>query len=188
MKRCVLGMAGIVLLCLAGCSRFVILHDPLSASEHNDLGVAYEATGELALAKREYLRALRKEPGHATARVNLANVEWRSGDLRGAERHYRGVLRSIPDHADACNNLAALLVARGGGLEEAEALARRALEASTEGVPLYWETLGEVLERRGKAPEAMAAYQRALEGARAAPDTVLAERLGRRLMHPGSGP
>ncbi len=30
----------------AGCSHLVLLHDPLTAAEHNDLGVAYETAGK----------------------------------------------------------------------------------------------------------------------------------------------
>ena len=35
---------------LAGCAHLVVLHDPLTASEHNDLGVVYESSGQHALA------------------------------------------------------------------------------------------------------------------------------------------
>ena len=78
---------------LAGCGHLVVLHDPLSASEHNDLGVAYEARGDLDLAAREYRRALRDQPGDPDALNNLAlALVRRGGDLAEAERLARRAL------------------------------------------------------------------------------------------------
>ena len=137
----------LLLTALAGCSHIVVLHDPLSAAEHNDLGVAYESRQQLALAAREYQNALRQDRHFATARVNLGNVAAKEGRWSRAERCYRQALRDRPADPDAMNNLAMALLRQGRGLAEAESLASRALRAN-EADSSYRATLEEV--RRAK--------------------------------------
>jgi Flp pilus assembly protein TadD len=136
-------------LALTGCSHFVVLHDPLTAAEHTDLGVAYEAAGDDALARREYRRALRLEPDHGLARFNLGNLEAKRARWSRAEPLYRRALRERPDDPDVMNNLAVVLVRRGRSLEEAEGLARRAVSLGGARDSVYRSTLAEVrLARR----------------------------------------
>jgi Flp pilus assembly protein TadD len=58
-------MTALFALVLFACScstpRIVILKDPLSAKEHNDLGVAYEQKGMPGLAEEEYKKATEKQ-------------------------------------------------------------------------------------------------------------------------------
>jgi Flp pilus assembly protein TadD len=129
---------------LSGCAHFVVLHDPLTASEHNDLGVAYESSGQLDLAAREYRKALRLDPHEAGARVNLGNVEAASGRWGSAEQCYRRALRDAPADYDAMNNLAVALLRQGRRLDEARALAERAVAAGTARDSIYRATLAEV--------------------------------------------
>jgi tetratricopeptide (TPR) repeat protein len=132
---------------LAGCSHIVVLHDPLSAAEHNDLGVAYESRQQLELAAREYQKALRQDRHFATARVNLGNVAAKEGRWSRAEACYRRALRDRPADPDAMNNLAMALLRQGRGLAEAESLASSAFRAN-ESDSSYRATLEEV--RRAK--------------------------------------
>jgi Tfp pilus assembly protein PilF len=132
---------------LAACSHIVVLHDPLSAAEHNDLGVAYEARRQLDLAEREYRRAVRRDARFAVAKVNLGNLAAARGRWAEAERWYRTALRDRADDPDAMNNLAVALTRRGRRLDEAEALAERAL-ASGARDSLYRATLDEVRRAR----------------------------------------
>ncbi|HYM82315.1 MAG TPA: tetratricopeptide repeat protein [Candidatus Limnocylindria bacterium] len=132
---------------LCGCARLVLLHDPLSAAEHNDLGVAYERAGKIALAEREYRKALRLESSFARARVNLGNLAAAAGRWPEAERHYRRALRDLPGDPDARNNLAVTLLRRGRAGEETEWLARSAV-ALVPADSAYRRTLSEVLEAR----------------------------------------
>ena len=111
---------------LAGCSHLVILHDPLSAAEHNDLGLSYERQGELDRAASEYRRSLSHDPRYAIARVNLGNVHAHAGRWAEAEQCYRRALRDHPDDADAMNNLATALLAQHKQPDEAWLLAARA--------------------------------------------------------------
>jgi len=133
---------------LGGCSRIVILNDALTAAEHNDLGVAYERQGKLQLAGREYRRALRRDSRYARARVNLGNLAAASGRWSEAERCYRRALGDAPVDADALNNLAVALLRQMRRLDEAEALALRAVEAAGAADSIPRATLSEVRAAR----------------------------------------
>ncbi len=135
-------------LALAGCSHLVVLHDPLTASEHNDLGVVYESTGKLELAAKEYRKALRIDPRQAQARVNLGNVEAAAGRWASAEKQYRRALRDSTTDYDAMNNLAVVLLRQGRSLDEALALAERAVAAGGARDSVYRATLAEVKSGR----------------------------------------
>ena len=148
--RCAGVIAGLGLIVASvGCGHIVILHDPLGAAEHNDLGVAYERRGEWRLAEREYRRALRIDPDFARARLNLGNVAAHHERWTEAERHYRRALAGLPEEPDAWNNLAMALMHRGR-LAEAESAAVRAVALSAGSDSLYRATLGEVRAARLK--------------------------------------
>lgn len=127
-----------ILLCV-GCAlpKVVVLHDPLTAAEHNDLGLAYERQGLYDLAAKEYTKAVKRDMRWATPRFNLGNLAYRQGDLKGAERHYRTALEREAHNADIMNNLANVLVDQG---RRAEALVmiERALAVKSE--PAYLDT------------------------------------------------
>ena len=135
------------MLALPGCGHLVVLHDPLSAAEHNDLGVAYERAGKGELAAREYRKAVRLDRRFAVAHVNLGNLAAADGRWSEAERRYRAALRARPDDADALNNLATALLRRRRRLAEAEALAARAVALGGRD-SLYRVTLAEVRDAR----------------------------------------
>jgi Flp pilus assembly protein TadD len=147
----VLAVAALMLASLSGCSHFVVLHDPLSAAEHNDLGVAYEAKGELDLAASEYRHALRLDPHRAEVRVNLGNIEAARGQWRSAEKCYRRALTDSSTDVDAMNNLAIALLRQDRRLDEARSLAERAVAAGSVRDSIYRATLAEVKAgRRGR--------------------------------------
>lgn len=137
-------LLAVALAILTGCAHFVVLHDPLTASEHSDLGVVYETTGELDLAAREYHRALRLDPHRAQARVNLGNVEAARGRWRGAEKCFRRALVDSSTNADAMNNLAMALLKQKRRLGEAQGLAERAVSAGGAQDSVYRSTLEEI--------------------------------------------
>jgi Flp pilus assembly protein TadD len=140
-------LALVIVAALAGCAHLVLLHDPLTASEHNDLGVAYESGGQLDLAAREYRKALRLDSHQARARVNLGNVEAASGRWGGAEKCYRRALGDSTTDYDAMNNLAVALLRQGRRLDEARSLAERAVAAGGERDSVYRATLAEVASK-----------------------------------------
>jgi len=129
---------------LASCAHLVLLHDPLTASEHNDLGVAYETKGELDLAASEYRHALKLDPHETRARVNLGNIEASRARWRSAEKCYRRALADSSTNLDAMNNLAVALLKQDRRLDEARALAERAVAAGSGRDSIYRATLAEV--------------------------------------------
>jgi len=129
---------------VTGCSHLVVLHDPLTASEHNDLGVAYEAQGQLDLAAREYRRSLKLDPHRSRSRVNLGNIEAARGRWSKAETCYRRALRDSSTDYDAMNNLAVALLRQRRRLGEARVLAERAVAAGGDRDSVYRATLAEV--------------------------------------------
>jgi Flp pilus assembly protein TadD len=129
---------------LAGCAHLVVLHDPLSAGEHNDLGVVYETNGQPDLAAQEYRKALRLDPHQARARVNLGNIEAAKGRWASAETCYRRALGDSSTDFDAMNNLAVALLRQNRKLGEARSLAARAVASGGGRDSLYRSTLSEV--------------------------------------------
>ncbi len=141
-----------------GCSRvpkIIVLHDPLSAEEHIELGLAYERKGELDPAGREYEKALRKDPGSFRARVNLGNVRLAAKDYGRAREEYHKALVLRPNDAEAANNLAWADILSGGDV--GESLARMEAVLSPPGVrsATLYDTLG-VLRMHAGSPEAAA--------------------------------
>ena len=141
-------LPALALAALASCSRIAVLHDPLTAPEHNYLGVAYESAGQSELAARQYRRALDLDPRLVRARVNLGNLEAAAGRWPRAERCYRRALRDSTDDADALNNLAVALVRQRKSLDEAEALARRAIAGAAGRDSIFRATLADVQAAR----------------------------------------
>lgn len=133
---------------LVGCAHLVVLHDPLTANEHNDLGVVYETRGELGLAKQEYRKALRRDSHDSRARVNLGNVAAAGNDWRSAEKQYRRALTDSSTNYDAMNNLAVALLRQGRSLDEATKWAESAAAVRTGRDSVYRVTLSEVRAAR----------------------------------------
>jgi len=137
-------VAAAVAIALSGCAHLVVLHDPLTASEHNDLGVAYESGGQAQLAEQEYRRSVRLDAHHGPARVNLGNMQAAKGRWHAAEKCYRRALRDSPGDSDAMNDLAVALLRQGGRRDEARAWAGRAVAAGGGRDSVYRATLAEV--------------------------------------------
>jgi len=136
----------LLMLLVAGCAlpKIVILDDPLTAQQHNDLGVAYEEKGDFALAEKEYEKALKKNRDWVIPYLNLGHLYYRQGRLDEAENILREGLRAKGDHPDLLNNLAWVLMEKGR-LEHAQYLIDKAI--SIEDREEYRDTRREILER-----------------------------------------
>ncbi len=137
---------------LIGCAmpRIIILDDPLSPEEHLKLGMAYEKNGEFDLALREYKEASEEIP---QARLFLGNIYFLQKDYASAEREYEQAIAVIPDNPRPYNNLAWLYYTQGNKLDEAEALARRAVELAPKGKDsAYRDTYERIVQAKRRDP------------------------------------
>lgn len=73
---------------------------------HNDFGVAYEAEGDLDHARRQYRKAVEKDPANHVAWTNLGNVLSRLDEGARARAAYAQALALAPGYGPAVNNLA----------------------------------------------------------------------------------
>jgi Tfp pilus assembly protein PilF len=143
MRKSILLLA---ILVLAACTmpKIVILDDPLTAQQHNDLGVAYEEKGDFGLAEKEYEKALKKNREWVIPYLNLGHLYYRQDKLDQAENILREGLRAKGDHPDLLNNLAWVLMEKGR-LEHAQYLIDKAI--AIEDKEEYRDTRREILER-----------------------------------------
>jgi protein O-GlcNAc transferase len=106
---------------------------PDLADVHNNLGVARRATGELEAAIASFARALDLRPEFALARTNLADAQV------------------------ACGNAGRAAGRLGAAIEALHAAVELRPESAA-----AWSDLGYALTTRGRLPEALAAFERAL--------------------------
>jgi tetratricopeptide (TPR) repeat protein len=135
---------------LTACSlpRIIILKDPLTPEEHLNLGVAYERREEFDQAIREYQLAAKKLP---IAFLYLGNAYFLRNDWDQAEICYKKAIKKDAKNAAAHNNLAWLYYQKGKNLEEAEALAQKAIELDPSQSSIYRDTLEKVREKKRAA-------------------------------------
>jgi tetratricopeptide (TPR) repeat protein len=148
LDACLKTVAVMVLLTsLASCSlpRILVLHDPLTPEEHITLGVSYEKKSEFDAALKEYKEASGNLP---LAYLYMGNVYFQMKDYPHAEKYYKKAINKTQS-ADAYNNLAWLLYTNNERLDEAEALALKAVELSphNEG---FADTLRKIEEKLGR--------------------------------------
>lgn len=112
--------------CLCSCSlpRILVLNDPLTPQDHINLGVAYERSGELDEALKEYKEASRTLP---VAYLYMGNIFFNKKEFPKAEERYREAIDRTGDPR-AYNNLAWLYYTTNNNLDEAEKLATKAIE------------------------------------------------------------
>jgi Tfp pilus assembly protein PilF len=150
-KRAALVLAMLVLVLMQACAmpKIVVFNDPLTAQQHNDLGVAYEEKGDFGLAEKEFEKALKKNREWVIPYLNLGHLYYRQDKLDRAEHILREGLRAKGDHPDLLNNLAWVLMEKGR-LEHAQYLIDKAI--SIEDKEEYRDTRREILERMKQKP------------------------------------
>jgi Flp pilus assembly protein TadD len=139
----------ILIFLIAACAmpkipQIIVIDDPLTAEQHNDLGVAYEEKGDFDLAGKEYEKAIKKNREWVIPYLNLGHLYYRQDKLDQAERALREGLRVKGDHPDLLNNLAWVLMEKGQ-LEDAKALIDKAI--AIEDKEEYQDTRREIVER-----------------------------------------
>jgi tetratricopeptide (TPR) repeat protein len=145
-----------------GAGRAMLTVRPMASAPTIRAAVELEQAGRLDEAAEQYRRILDERPGSLRAWVNLGNVETRRGKPREAEEAYRRALELSPGDPDASNNLAWLLLEEGARLEEAEALARSALERAGGDRVFVLDTLARIQAARGRCAESEETFEAAL--------------------------
>ncbi len=79
--------------------------DPLTAEEHNNLGVAYEKEEKYKLAIKEYKLASKKDEELVTPLINIGNVYFKQGKYKDARKYYLKALKKDNKNVLAANNL-----------------------------------------------------------------------------------
>ncbi len=125
-------IVGIFLVTVALCNRtyFDIGFSNISQM-HFNLGLTYEKQGNLAMAEREYKKALEDNPQSATTLNNLGFVQFRLGKPEEAQAQFERAIQSEPQFAEAYNNLGLIMEARQD-FGSAEAYYKRAINIEPE--------------------------------------------------------
>lgn len=131
------------LLFVYGCvfPKIIVFEDPLTPEEHLDLGVTYEKRGEFDSAIKQYRLAAKKLP---VAYLYLGNAHFQKNELNEAEEFYKEAIKRDAHNSDVYNNLAWLYYVKGNNLDEAERLAKRALELNPSKKNIYGDTLEKI--------------------------------------------
>ncbi len=82
--------------------------DEVGADEWYDIGCDLEAAGMVEQARAAYENALKAEPGHVDAHINLGRLDAGARNTKAAEQHYLAALAIAPDSALAWFDLGVL--------------------------------------------------------------------------------
>ncbi|HEX8151198.1 MAG TPA: tetratricopeptide repeat protein [Pyrinomonadaceae bacterium] len=134
---------------------------PEDAAALNLLGALRAKQGRLDEAETLFARAVGRDGGLTSARMNLAHLRLLKGEPEKAAAELREVLRLEPSNAEAGHRLAWLLL-RQGKLDECIALAESLKGTPAASAPLF-AVLGDAHLRKGDARAAVSALQKAVE-------------------------
>ena len=109
------------------------------------------------------------------ARLALSNIAVARGDLPQAEEWLEQVLDEFPDDDGAMNDLGYLWADQNKHLVRAERMIRQAVAAEPDN-PAYRDSLGWLLYRLGRYPQALAELEKAADADK--PDATVLEHLG----------
>jgi len=114
-----------------------------------------------SVAETEYLIYLEFRPNDLTIRNKLGMVFYRLGKLDLAAGEFSTILRKEPDNYDALDGMGLVQAARQQ-YDEAVEYHQRAIALKGDDMMTHYH-LGQALEKKGRLPEAAAAYQSALD-------------------------
>jgi tetratricopeptide (TPR) repeat protein len=133
---------------------------PGSAMAQFSLGWAFEATGELDKARRQFEAAVALEPNFVKPLIHLSSLAHRRSDWRSSRELAERALALAPGDYVATTSLAVVAVAEGN-LEQAETLLRSLLGRQAEtplDASMVRRTLGDLRHAQGRYTQAFAAY------------------------------
>jgi tetratricopeptide (TPR) repeat protein len=126
-----------------------------------EVGRIFEAGGNLEQAAASYRKALESDPTYVPALLALVQAQSRSGKTDEALASVQNLVRQYPQNAEAQLLLGRMLLRKGDW-----AGAAAALEVAAAGLPRNAEAharLGTAYQFTRRAPEALAAYRKAVE-------------------------
>jgi protein O-mannosyl-transferase len=82
-----------------------VIKSPAKARVYDYLGLAYQKTGDLDNAIRQYRKSLSLDPFYADAHNNIGIAYFDKGLVDDAITHFRHAIEIDPSHADAHYNL-----------------------------------------------------------------------------------
>jgi tetratricopeptide (TPR) repeat protein len=126
--------------------------DEMSADDWYDLACELEISS-IDQARDAYERALRADPEHADAHVNLGRILHEEGAPAAAEQHYRAALEANPEHETAAFNLGVALEDLGK-IDDAIRAYKDALAFDDENADAHYNLAG-IYERRGEKQAAL---------------------------------
>lgn len=126
--------------------------DETSAEEWYELGCELELT-DLEQAADAYRRALKLDPSHADAHVNLGRLLHEQRAPAAAEKHYREALEADPAHDTAAFNLGVALEDLGR-VREAVTAYQQAIAIDPENADAHYNLAG-LYEKRGEKAAAL---------------------------------
>lgn len=156
-------MASALLLSACSLPRVIVLHDPLTPEEHDNLGRIYESQGKPELALEQYREALRQDKKRLPSLLLLGDLSYRQEKYSEAEAAYTKALDLDAKNADLLNNLAWVYVRTGRKLDRAKELITKALAANPAHRPYYLDTLGVVLLKLGDAAGAVTVLRESVD-------------------------
>lgn len=141
--------------------------DPDNPAPYGNLGILQAERKQFAEAERMFRALVDRQqsvlpPARLPALVNLASVCAELGKLDEAEQLFRQALELAPDHPRVTASLASFLADHERKLDEALALAERAVSAQSDN-PEFLDALGWVQAKRGDLDTAERTLQRALQ-------------------------
>jgi protein O-GlcNAc transferase len=140
--------------------RKAIALQPAAAPYHNNLGLAYRASHQLAEARSCHEEALRLDAGYAAAHANLGYILREQSRLPEALDCYRQAIRLRPDYAAAHHGLGVVFQDLGR-LAEAVTSYDEALRLQPAMADAHYHR-AEALEDLGQLQEALDGYQQAV--------------------------
>jgi tetratricopeptide (TPR) repeat protein len=110
-----------------------------------------QRAAQVAQARDAYGRAVKLNPRHVDAHVNMGRLQHEAGQLRAAESHYRSALQIEPEDATAAYNLGVLLEDAGRPQEALQAYLQ-AIGADPEYADAHFN-VAHLYEERGQKQE-----------------------------------
>lgn len=132
----------------------IFYNDPLTAEEHNNLGVAYEKEGKFDLALKEYKRSINKDKNLITPLINIGNVYLKKKQFDQAEKYYLEALRRDQFNINAANNLGNVYLEQNKNYSDGIQFLTTALNKQEQPSVYALDTLSELYIRTGQLAEA----------------------------------